>query len=89
MWQWLKEFGIIKTVLSSNVIWKFDEIDKKGILKAPEHDKYENIAGSAWLSLFMGSNGNAYYYPRRLGPRWAQLNIYTKKQYNFDPSLTM
>jgi hypothetical protein len=41
------------------------------------------------LSLFMGSNGNAYYCPRRLTPGWAQLNIYTNKRYNFDPSRTM
>jgi hypothetical protein len=47
-------------------------------LKATEHDKYENIAGSVWLNLLMGSNGNAYYCPRRPAPGWAQLNIYTK-----------
>jgi hypothetical protein len=41
------------------------------------------------LSLFMGSNGNAYYCPRRLAPGWAQLNIYTHKQYNLEPSQTM
>jgi hypothetical protein len=61
-------------------------------LKASEHDKYENIAGTVWLSLFIGSNGNrlnAYYCPRRLAPGWAQLNIYTIKQYTFDPSQTM
>jgi hypothetical protein len=52
-------------------------------MKATEHDKYENIAGSVWLRLFMGSNGNAYYCPRRLAPGWAQLNIYTNKQYKF------
>jgi hypothetical protein len=45
--------------------------------------------GSVWLSLFMDSNGNAYYYPRRLAPGWAQLNIYTNKQYNLDPYQTM
>jgi hypothetical protein len=44
------------------------KIDEKGTLKANEHDKYENIAGSVLLSLFMGSNGNAYYCPRRLTP---------------------
>jgi hypothetical protein len=33
----------------------FIEINDKGTLKAHEHDKYENIAGSVWLSLFMGS----------------------------------
>jgi hypothetical protein len=44
------------------------EIDEKGTLKDTEHDKYENIAGSVRLSLFMGSNGNAYYCPRRLAP---------------------
>jgi hypothetical protein len=54
-----------------------------------EHNKYENITGSVWLSLFMGSNGNAYYCPRRLALGWAQLNIYTNEQYNFDPSKTM
>jgi hypothetical protein len=48
-------------------------------LKATEHDKYENIAGLVWFSLFMGSNGKAYYCPRRLAPGWAQLNIYTIK----------
>jgi hypothetical protein len=37
------------------------KIDEKGTLKAIEHDKYENIAGSVWLSLLMGSNGTAYY----------------------------
>jgi hypothetical protein len=58
-------------------------------LKATEHDKYENIAGSVWLSLFMGSNGNAYYFSHRLAPGWAQLNIDTNKQYNFDSSQTM
>jgi hypothetical protein len=58
---------------------------KDGTLNATEHDKYENIAGSVWMSLFMGSNGNAYYCPRRLAPGWAQLNIYTNKQYNFYP----
>jgi hypothetical protein len=44
-------------------------------LKATEHEIYENIAGSVWFSLFIGSNRNAYYYPRRLVPGWAQLNI--------------
>jgi hypothetical protein len=34
----------------------------------------------------MSSKDNAYYCPRRLGPGWAQLNIYTNKQYNFYPS---
>jgi hypothetical protein len=29
------------------------------------------------LSLFMGSNGNAYYDPRLLALGWSQLNIYT------------
>ncbi len=62
------------------------EIYLKGILKATKNDKYENIAGSIWLNLFMGSNGNAYYCPRLLAPGWAQLYIYTNKQYNFDPS---
>jgi hypothetical protein len=62
------------------------KIDEKGTLKATEHDKYENIAGSVWLSLFMISNGNAYYCPRRLAPGWAQLNIYIN---NFDPFQTM
>jgi hypothetical protein len=38
------------------------------ILKATEHDKYENITGSVSLSLFMGNNGNAYYCPRRHAP---------------------
>ena len=49
----------------------------------------ENIADSVWLNLFMGSNGNAYSCPRRQASGWAQLNIYTNKQYNFDPSQTM
>jgi hypothetical protein len=35
-------------------------------LKATEHDKYENSAGLVWLSLFICSNGNAFYCPRRL-----------------------
>jgi hypothetical protein len=48
-------------------------IDEK---KATKQDKYENIAGSVWLSLFMGSNVNVYYCPHRLAPGWAQLNIY-------------
>jgi hypothetical protein len=43
-------------------------IDEKGTLKASEYKKYENIAGSVLLSLFVGSNGNAYYCPRRLAP---------------------
>jgi hypothetical protein len=51
------------------------EIDEKGTLKATEHDKYENSSGSVWLILFMDSNGYAYYFPRRLAPGWAQLNI--------------
>jgi hypothetical protein len=54
-------------------------IDEKWTLKATEHDKYENIAGSVWLSLSMGSNGYAYHCPRRLAPGWAQLNIHTNK----------
>jgi hypothetical protein len=54
------------------------KIEEKGTLKATEHDKYENIAGSVWLSMFMGSNGYEYYWPHRLAPGWAQLNIYTK-----------
>jgi hypothetical protein len=37
-------------------------IDEKGILNAIEHDKYVR------LRLFMGINGNAYYFPRRLAP---------------------
>jgi hypothetical protein len=61
-------------------------IDEKGTLKAIQHDNYENIAGSVWLRLFMDSNEIAYYYPRRIAPGWAQLNIYANKQYNFDPS---
>jgi hypothetical protein len=61
----------------------------KRTLKATEQDKYENIAGSVWLSLFMSSNGNAYYFPRRPAPGGAQLNIYTNKQYNLDPSQTI
>jgi hypothetical protein len=68
-----------------HVVWK--KI-KKATLKATEHHKYENIAGSVWLSLFMGSNGNLFYCPRCLAPSWAQLNIITNKQYNFDPSET-
>jgi hypothetical protein len=28
-------------------------IDEKVTLKATEHDKYENISGSVWLSLFI------------------------------------
>jgi hypothetical protein len=64
-------------------------IDEKGTLKATEHDKYENIADSVWLSLFMGCNGNAYYCPRHLALGWAQLSIYTNKQYNFYLSQTM
>jgi hypothetical protein len=43
-----------------------DTIDEKGTLKATELDQYKNIAGSVSLSLFIGSNGNAYYCPRRL-----------------------
>jgi hypothetical protein len=39
-----------------------------------------------WWSLFVGSNGNAYFCPRRIAQGWAQLNIYTNKQYNFEPS---
>jgi hypothetical protein len=65
------------------------EIDENGTLKATEHDKYEYIAGLVLLSLFMGSYKNPYYCPRRLAPGWAQLNIYTSKQYEFDPSQTM
>jgi hypothetical protein len=45
-----------------------NKVDEKGTLKATKRDKYENIAGSVRLSLFMGSNGNACYYPRRLAP---------------------
>jgi hypothetical protein len=44
------------------------KIDEKGTLKSTEHDEYENIAGSVWVNLFMGSIGNAYYCPRRLVP---------------------
>jgi hypothetical protein len=36
------------------------EIDERGTSKATKHDKYENIADSIWLSLFMGSKENAY-----------------------------
>jgi D-lyxose ketol-isomerase len=43
-------------------------IDEKGTWKATEHNKYENIASSVGLSLFVGINGNAYYCPRRLAP---------------------
>jgi hypothetical protein len=35
------------------------KIDEKVTLKTTEHDTYENIAGSVWLSLFMDSNGYA------------------------------
>jgi hypothetical protein len=73
-------------------------IDENGTLKSTEHDKYENIASSVWLSLFIGNkcnNGNAYYCPRCLAPGLAQLNIYTNnytnkkdQQYNFEPSQT-
>ncbi len=38
------------------------KIDEKGTLKATEHN-YDNVASSVWFSLFMGSNGNAYYCP--------------------------
>jgi hypothetical protein len=38
-------------------------IDEKGALKATQHDKYENIVGSVWLSLFMCSNGNSIFTP--------------------------
>jgi hypothetical protein len=34
----------------------------------------------------MGSNGTAYYCTCRLAPGQEQLNIYTNKQHNFDPS---
>jgi hypothetical protein len=30
--------------MSGNVVWKI--VDEKGTLKATDHDKYENIAGS-------------------------------------------
>jgi hypothetical protein len=63
------------------------EKDKNGNFKATEYDKYENITGSVWLSLFMGSNGNTYYLSRRLAQGCAQLN--TSKQYSLDPSQTM
>jgi hypothetical protein len=53
------------------------EIIEKGTLKATDHDKSENIAGSVCLSLFIGSIGNAFYCPRRLAPCYAQLSIYT------------
>jgi hypothetical protein len=43
-------------------------IDEKGTSKATEHDSYENIAGSVYLSLFMVSNGNTYYCPGRIAP---------------------
>jgi hypothetical protein len=46
-------------------------------LKATEHDKFQTIAGSIWLSLFMGRNWNACYCPSRLAPGWAWLNINT------------
>jgi hypothetical protein len=32
-----------------------NEINKKGVLKATKHDKYDNITGTG-LILFMGSN---------------------------------
>jgi hypothetical protein len=57
--------------------------------KRNKQDTCEDIEGSVWLSLFMESYGNAYYCPRRLAPVWAQLDIYTSKQYKFDPSQTM
>jgi hypothetical protein len=41
-------------------------MDEKETLKAPEHDKYENIADSVCLSLFTGSNRSAYYCPHHL-----------------------
>jgi hypothetical protein len=31
---------------------------KKGTLNATKHDKFENIAGSVWLSLFMSTFQN-------------------------------
>jgi hypothetical protein len=37
----------------------------------------------------MGSNGNAYDFPRRLDRGWAQYNIYINNQYNFDISQTI
>jgi hypothetical protein len=66
------------TNLIVKIYWPSIEKDEKGTLKATELDKYENIADSVWLSLFMGSNENAYYCPRRLASGWAQLNIYTR-----------
>jgi hypothetical protein len=51
-------------------------------LKLNKRDKYKNSEGSVLLSMFMGSNGNAYYCPRWLAPGYAQPNIYTSKVNN-------
>jgi hypothetical protein len=53
---------------------------KQESLKAIEHEKYQNIADSVWLSLFMISNSNVnayrFYCPGRLAPGRALLNNY-------------
>jgi hypothetical protein len=68
------------------------KIDEKETLKATEHDRYENIAGSLLLSLFMGSNGNAYYCRRRLArvehnsvftPINSKISTHTKRWYAY------
>jgi hypothetical protein len=38
-----------------------DKMEEKETLNVTEHDKYQNIAGSVRLSLFMSSNGSACY----------------------------
>jgi uncharacterized membrane protein (Fun14 family) len=75
-WAQLNIFTNIRIVLNGlsliDITWlavhKIIQIDEKETLKATEHDIYENIAGSVWLSLFMGSNASAYYCPRLLAP---------------------
>jgi hypothetical protein len=37
-------------------------MDEKVIFKATEHDTYQNIAGSVWLSLLMNSMNRLYMY---------------------------
>jgi hypothetical protein len=52
---------MINQYFLSHIFVRMGLDEKKKTLKADEHDKCENIAGSVSLSLFIGRNGNAYY----------------------------
>jgi hypothetical protein len=58
------------------------KVDENGTFKAEEHDKYENIAGSDWLSLFMGS----IFLPAPSSPGLSATQYLHQYTVQYDPS---